>query len=267
MCKNTRERKYQYYDIKVINNLDGSTENINLLNEDKVDKSNYKKMLEVYREIKEQYKDENVTIDFCGVADDSTMNVMYKKELNIYNDKNNIYNLIDRLNDTVNNIIDRNKYLLGLEGIYASKEQKELHKIEDMKKKNIYEMSQEDIDERLQIFNNIQCNRVDRRYAKEEGNVLKSIKGRGTLTSLININRDIQKSKEIISQKNLNTKIECHANPEKMAERLYKEVPYKDFKDRIKIMKELQKKYSKVVYDKEKKICIGRNNVYSNDRY
>ena len=263
MCTKSKERKYNYYDIKVINNLDGSIENINMLNEEKVDKSNYKQMLEVYRDIKEQYKDEDVTIDFCGVANDSSIKVLYKKELNTYNCKNNIYNLINQLNEIVNKIIKRNKYLLSLKSIYDSKEQRELHKIEDIEKKNIYEMSKQDIEKRLQIFNNIQSNRVDRRCAKEEENVLKCIKGRGTLTSLININKDIQKSKGIIFQKNLNTKNKCHANPEEMAEKLYKEVHYKDFKDRIRIMKELQKNFSKVIYDKDRKLCIGRNSIYS----
>ena len=264
MCKNNKKRKYLYYDIKVIDNLDGSIENISISNKKKVDKSDYGDMLDAYNDIKNRYKDQNVTINFYGISDNSSVTVMWRKKLNTYNDKDNIYNLIDQLNETVNKIVGRNKYLSGLRSVYDSKEQKELHKIEAIENKNIYEMSKQDIEKRLQIFNNIQSNRVDRRCAKEEENVLKCIKGRGTLTSLMNINRDIQKSKEIIFQKNLDTRNKCQSNPEEMAERLYKEVRYRDFEDRKRIMKELQKKYKKVVYDKEKKICIGKNTVYNN---
>lgn len=262
MCKKSHERKYLYYDIKIINNLDNSIENINIYNKKKINKSDYKEMLDAYRNIKNRYKDQNVTIDFCGISDDSTITVMWKKELNIYNNRNNIYNLLEQLNLVVKQIINRNEYVFTSQGIYDSKEQKELHKIEDMERKNKYEMSQEDIDKRLEIFNNIQSNRIDRRYIKEEKNVLKAIKGRGMLTSLININRDIQKSKVIINKKNFDTRVKCHTNPEKMAENLYKEIPYENFEDRNKIMKELQRKYKNVIYDKERKICIGRNKIY-----
>lgn len=261
MCKNSKERKYQYYDIKVVNNLDGSTENINLLNEDKVDKSNYKKMLKVYREIKEQYKNENVTIDFMGVANDSTMNVMYKKEYNIYGKEETIFDLCDDLNDVIQKFKIVKEQSQDLQGTYDKKQDKELHRLDHLKKKNEYELTNEEKNNLLKIAINIQAIRNDRRINKNEQTLICSLMEVGTWDKLFSLNDMIQGKKNKFISKN--NKIEQAYLQNKIDEsKMYKEIPYKDFKDRMQVMKKLQKQFKKIKYDEKRHVCIGYNTIY-----
>lgn len=263
MCKNSKERKYQYYDIKVVNNLNGSTENINLLNEDKVDKSNYKKMLEVYRGIKEQYKDQDVTIDFMGVTDDSTMNVMYKKEYSIYGKKETIFDLCNDLDDIIQKFKIVKEQSQDLQGTYDKKQDKELHRLDHLKKKNEYELTDKERNNLLKIAINIQAIRSDRRDNKNEQELICSLTDVGIWGKLFPLNDMMQEKKNKFVSKN--NKIKQAYLQNKIDEsKMYKEIPYKDFKDRMQIMKKLGKQFKKVNYDEKRHMCMGYNKIYKN---
>lgn len=261
MCTKSKERKYNYYDIKVVSNLDGSTENISMLNEEKVDKSNYKQMLEVYREIKEQYKNENVTIDFMGVADDSTIKVMWNKEYNLCNKKETIFDICDELNEVVQKFKTNKEESQNLLGAYNKKEDIELHKLDNLEKKNEYELTKQERNNLLKIAINLQAIRSDRRCNKNEQQLIGSLININAWSKLFSLNNIIQQKKDKFIKKNnkikqayLQNKIDNH--------KMYKEVCYKDFKDRIQIMQKLQKQFKKVKYDEKRRVCIGYNTIY-----
>lgn len=255
-----RERKYQYYEIKVINNIDLSEENITIMDKEKIDKSNWKQMLEKYREIKEEYKGQYVTIKFLGVSNNSTVKIIHEK---VYSQKiDTLSDLINHLDVLINQFKNRNKHLSEMQGVYDSKQQSLLHYIGAMHGKDIYEMTDKDKIDRLIVFNELQANYFDRRENKNEINLLKSIKDKGLLVSLINVNRALNETKEKIYLSNIKKFKESKKEPLNNKNKFIKEIPYKNFKDRIKIMKELEQKYEKITYDENKKICIGRNTVY-----
>lgn len=261
MCTKSKERKYQYYDIKVISNLDGSTENISMLNEEKVDKSNYKQMLEVYRDIKEQYKNENVTIDFMGVADDSTIKVMWNKEYSLYNKKETIFDICDELNEVVQKFRINKEESQNLQGAYDKKEDKQLHKLDHLKKKNEYELTEKEKSDLLKLVINLQAIRADRRDNKNEQGLICSLNDVDALTKLFSLNDIIQNKKNKLIAKNNNFK-QAYQDNKVDESKMYKEVYYKNHKDRIGIMKELQKQFKKITYDEKKHVCIGYNTIY-----
>lgn len=265
MCKKSEERKFNHYDIKIVNNLNRTTEDISLLNEEKVDKSNYKQMLEVYREIKEQYKDQDVTIDFCGVADDSSMKVMWNKQYKPYDERESIFELCNELNTIVQKFKIIKMDSQDLQGVYDKKEDKELHNLDSLKKKNKYELTEKEKDDLLRIAINLQAIRSDRRYNKYELNLVKSLVDVKAWTKLFSLNDLIQEKKNKFTVKNENNK-QLYSGNKIDKSKMYKEIHYKDFKDRIRIMKELKEKdhFEKITYDDRKCICIGYNKIYKN---
>lgn len=261
MCKNIRERKYNYYDIKVVNNLNGSTENISMLNKEKVDKSNYKQMLEVYRDIKEQYKNENVTIDFMGVANDSTIKVMWNKEYNLCNKKETIFDLCNELNEIVQKFKTNKEESQDLQGVYTKKEDIELHKLDNLKKKNEYELTEQERNNLLKIAINLQAIRSDRRCNKNEQQLIGSLININAWSKLFALNNIIQEKKNKFVKKDNKIK-QAYLQNKIDNSKMYKEICYKDFKDRMQIMQKLQKQFKKITYDEKRRVCIGYNTIY-----
>ena len=258
MCK---VRKYEYYDIKVTNIENSSIEKISILNDEKVDKANYKQMLEVYRGIKEDYKNQNVIIDFYGVSNDSTMNILYEKRFDIISNSNelnaddNMISLCEQLNYVCDKINNKQKQISNQKAIYDKRQDILLHQLENLQRKNLYELNEQEKENMLKIAIDIQDIRNQRREVKNESSVFDSLRSRGLITKINNLNNQIHKicfSK--IEQLN-DTMKKCKQGNEKKLNK-YEEIPYKDFKDRIRIMKEMQNKFDAVRYDESKKVVF-----------
>mgnify|MGYP000948403409 CR=1 FL=1 len=264
MCK---KRKYQYYDIRVINNINNSVESISLLNKEEVDKSNYKQMLDVYRIIKEQYKNDNVTIDFYGVDDKSTMKILYEKKFtfsdNGDNEDNGTETTIDlckQLNDLCGKISNINENLSNSESICDKKQNMLLHRLENLKKKNIYELSNDEKNIIIQIALDIQTVRIRRREIKNERKIYQGFTHKNLFHDLLEINNRIYTS--CVTRNNQINYIsqQCKKKLNNVRSMEHREIPYKSFKERINIMRQMQKKFDQVRYDEDKKIVFCYNN-------
>jgi hypothetical protein len=250
----------------VINNINNSVESISLLNKEEVDKSNYKQMLDVYRIIKEQYKNDNVTIDFYGVDDKSTMKILYEKELGKNNNTDikvetseNVIDLCKQLNDICEKFNNKQEQITNQRAIFDKHQDLLLHKLENLKKKNIYELNDQEKENILQIAINIQDIRLQRRETKDEQRVLQSMKDKKFINKLNQLNKQMN---VFCSNKfdQLN-QVKQHCRQGKINKSMeYKEIPYKDFKERINIMKQMQQRFEQVRYDENKKIVFCYNN-------
>lgn len=134
-----------------------------------MDKSNYRQMLEVYRAIKEQYKNDNVTIDFYGVDDKSTMKILYEKKLGKSDNTDievetseNVIDLCKQLNDICKKFNNKQEQINNQRAIFDKHQDLLLHKLENLKRKNIYELNDQEKENILQIAINIQDIRLQR---------------------------------------------------------------------------------------------------------
>lgn len=259
MCK---ERKYQYYDIKVTNNINNSIESISLLNKEDVDKSNYRQMLDIYRNIKEQYKNDNVTIDFYGIDDNSTMKILYEKKFNTddIGDIETSIDLCNQLNELCDKINKRGKQLSNIQAICDKKEDRLLHKLENLERKNMYELTEDEKNNIIQLALDIQSIRIKRRDVKNEQRIHGGFKHKNLINNLLEINNKIHISCIARNDYINRIKQKCKTKLNNVRSMECREVPYKNFKERINIMKDMQKKFDQVRYDEDKKIVFCYNN-------
>ncbi|WP_297418992.1 hypothetical protein [Clostridium sp.] len=273
-------RKYQYYNVEVLNNEDGSKESIEMLNNNEVfDNTDYNEMLKVYKKVKKNYKKQNVTIHFCGSTDNSAMNVIYSKvytrednsESNMNSEcmikepnNKNLYDLFGDMNNLIKTINNRISYCNDLIGAYDKSINVEEHRLEALPKKNLYEMTEDDKTTILNISIELQSILQLRRETKNEVVLSQTLQlpNVGMFKSMENANKKIQEyiSKAIARIENKNeickgNKVETNANS-------IIEKKYHNFKERINIMKELEKTCDKVTYDETREMVIGYNKIY-----
>lgn len=239
-------RKYENYKL-MITYLNGDTEEIEYKG---INTSNYKDMLSLYREVREQYKNESVTIDFVGISENGEMKVFFTKKIEVTgstpdNNPNyeDIMKEISRISDMV---IKKKNDLKSLLGIQDKKENIFLHNIENLRNLN-------DI-EKINKFNELCEIRLKRRSIKNEISIYDSIRDRFSL-------QDTKLNKIFAS---LDKKVANSNNYDitKDKKQMINEFPYKTFKEKIKLTKELSRKYDKVICDNEKMVIVCYNNCY-----
>jgi hypothetical protein len=252
------ERKYQKYSIK-IKYLNGDTENISYQN---YNENDYKDMLQLYNETKEHYKNDCVTINFIGITEDGKLEILFQKkiinekELKIKEEADLIESfssneLINQINELVN-IIGK-KQLRENEkcNILNKKQDLLLHQIEDLDKSKFTDK------EKLELLDKLHLIRKQRREAKNNYAVL----------SYFTTNFDLGKFKKVtyetktkVIQEEAKEKKITPLTPEIIEEkRIMKEIPYKNFKERINLIKQLQSKYDKVYYNDSKMVVTCYN--------
>ncbi|EKS4345175.1 hypothetical protein QB607_003179 [Clostridium botulinum] len=243
-----------------------------------INTSNYNDMLNLYRDIKEQYKNESVIIDFIGKSADGQMNIMWQKE--IVNKDAKIKEYAERVTnievkDIAQIIIDnfkmlRDKKELAIKEISVNSKlvDAQLHNMEEYKKR---ELNGEYISPELKIaiFDTIAEQRLERRKGQKDKqkidileNYLSSYKSNFNTLSLENIIGLLGKNIENIESID-NKKYDVLTEKKAEELKIIKKVSYKNFKDRINKMKQLQKEYDKVYYDNSKMeiICYNKAKV------
>jgi hypothetical protein len=271
VVKMTENKKYQYYTVDVINNENGSKENIEMLNSSEIEdkKTDWNEMLDVYRKIKDQYKDQNVTIEFCGSSDSTGMNVIYTKVFNPVDDENDkeeessedLFSLFGNMNGIINKINRRTVRCNQLLGLYDKNKSIIEHNLEALKQKNIYELSE---DEKLNILNiaiSLQSTLHGRRDIKLEMALNTGITHSNLMKKVLDVNEEVQsyvnkKSKENKNRTKLFEESKIHNNSNTLIKR-----KYNNFKERIELIKELQKTCSNVSYIEADKMVVGYNKV------
>ncbi|HCL4455230.1 TPA: hypothetical protein N2D10_003257 [Clostridium botulinum] len=264
MCKKY-ERKYQEYSIK-ITYLNGDTEDINYR---EINTSSYKDMLKIYKDVKEEYKNESVIIDFIGKTENGELGILFQKkiinkdaELKEYAEKvvnteiediiKNIYNSFKLLND-------KRKYSNEQINIYNKKQDVLLHKIEHFNNELENEM-------KISIFDNIQAIRIQRRKLKEDLENLTNFNGMLChYKNKVNKRLTTEQVEKILitaleSIQKINNKQYGFLTDEKVEElKIMKEVRYKKQTERVKLMQQLKKEFDKIYCDESKMKIVCYN--------
>ncbi|MBN3352018.1 hypothetical protein CF086_17120 [Clostridium botulinum] len=219
-------------------------------------------MLKLYKDVKEEYKNESVTINFVGKTENGELRILFQKEiinkdteLKEYAKKvvnTNTEDIIKNIYSSFKMLNDKRKYNNEQISICDKEQDILLHKIEHFKNELGDEL-------KISIFNKIQEIRIQRRKFKED--LDKCGKTNGKLCNYINQKNGgltTEKFENLLEQIlqsiiNGNNKQYEFLTDEKVEEfKIMKKVRYKDFKDRIRLTKELQKEYDKVYYDNSK---------------
>lgn len=242
------ERKYHKYEV-VISYLNGDKETIQY-EEDK--SRNYTQMLQLYRQTKEQYKDDCCTIQFVGVMDNGNINVFFEKclaskeDLNIKQNADHMAvsdgtDFLLKLKDAMEEVQKYRAYIKGQEMACNKKQDVILHQIESIENDN----PKDD----LRLFNELKQIRIYRRKAKN-GNKLMEVfydklnKDNVNLKHICNL---IESSLEGFKQ--ATGKI-VPLTDEKVEEfKIMRQISYRNFKERLNLTKQLKDKYDKITYD------------------
>lgn len=247
-------KKYEKYKITV-KYINGDIEDINLMG---INTSDYSKMLQVYHRIKDTYADKVKTINFIGIGQDGSINVMFTKEIKPTGREE----LRQDVNDIMNNISNqllliKDKYFYHTEMIQALDKKEDLknHELEDFHT-IIFKNEEEKIRTKLKWFDDIENIRLERRWHKDQLfliNKLSENKIGGERLNFTHISNVFKVKFIKPTMKPLNMKV-----AEEL--KLYKEEP---IKDKDKQIEKLKKSYEKIIIDpvENKLICYNKAKV------
>ena len=260
VIKKVTERKYIRYNIK-FEYLDGHFR-IAAIDETKYDKTKYKSMIDFYHNVLNTYKLKNVDkIRFQGIDKNNQIHVFFTKEIanekdldeNKYTSMDNMEILKEML-DLISTLNAREvNDMKDMKSIWDKKQDILLHQMENF---DLAEFNEEiKLEEKIKLFDQMQNIRKERRKLKNDIGTLTDIKHKVNLDDLKNNLNEIFKRRvgRITKARFLTDELieELH---------IMKEVDYKNNKERIAYMKQLQNKYDKVVNDEphRKLICYNR---------
>jgi len=239
-----------------VNYLNGNKENIEYINNRPVNTSSYKEMMKVYKEVKEQYANLCISIDFVGITEDEQLNVLFTKKMINEENIENSFELIEQLNDIVNKLNTK------------AKESQDLLSLVD-KEKSVFEHKyiefaelEDLVDEyKIEKFDEYRSLLLKRRVIKDEAINLKNVKEQ--LDIIIENTERLYKR----TVGYLNKAIECTESsitqtvPEDLDKQIVKEIKYNNFKERINLMKQLEHKYDKIINIEEenKLVCYNKS--------
>lgn len=237
-------KKYNKYKI-VLTKSDGSKKKIST---SAVKQYSYKNMLEEYKKVRDGITNDIIQIDFVGVKDDSE-GILFTKEYEVkdnnkYSKTTSVEQLIQEAK-TIFDILSKKKEYHGqMQSVYEKKSNMLLHQVETIDK---YEGNKEL--EKLRIMDELIKVRNDRRVNKDEH--IKSIK----------IHNSIEKIKSELDgiKIPINTTEYKHLDKASTEKLIMKEVCYKNDKERIRLIKQFNKQYGKIVTDVENKKLICYN--------
>lgn len=247
-------RMYETYKLKITNDEGIKDVRVNK----NVDCTSYKQMINFYKECKKRNENNSCTIDFIGVTATGEENIMFSKtycqELN--QDK--------ELLRSTDSIVGEIKHLLGLldrkkeyhdqlQSVLDKKKNIQLHKIETIKE--FKGTKEELIREKIKIFDSIELISQERRFHKEEWSKLK------VLRKVINLDSIIDQFEKVIIP--IDERDYQYLSNEIIEEKkIFKEYTYRSDKERLRIMKQIEGKYSKVINDSvnNKLVCYNLAN-------
>jgi hypothetical protein len=221
-----------------------------------INTSSYKEMLQLYKQTKEQYINESVTIDFMGVSDDGQINIFFSKKIvgqEEIKENTKPIDLIKNIQENLDLLIKKETKTKGELGVWNKKQDITLHRIENFNKAN-FKNQIEINNEKLNLFNNLEEIRLKRRAIKND------IKLFDLVESKIDIGKTLESLNNIINQYNSYINKVEYLTDEKLEEKhIMKEVKYKNDKERLNLMKQLQGKYDRLQYSGGIITCYNRS--------
>jgi hypothetical protein len=223
-------RKYEKYSVKVTF-LDNSIEEIQYQG---VNTSNYKEMLKLYGDVKNQYMDKARLIEFLGISENGQLTVMFKKPI-IETTKPT---LIDELSNVLTKIESRKEQLNDIVGILDKEINGFNHDIENIPY-SCCGYSKKELDNyKISLVDQILSASIQRRNIKNEVTALYG------LSSSISI--ETIKSKVDTANKVLHKEFNLEDQDEKDNLHVHTRKYSNDF-ERDEIIEELSERYQKVV--------------------
>lgn len=226
------------------------------------DARNYKQILKLYKKTVEQYKNESCKIRFNGVTLKGEVGVLFVKENIIktkemleaeYLNKVGVDDILASIQKSYNYLLKKEKALMEKQSLCDKQISVILHNLEA----DFYKTK----DEKLEAFHSMVKFRKQKRIAKNEYTYIVTLQRKGYF-DMVDTNKvnssiemiDNNKSKE----KTIQEKIKRNGYPNSV-----KIFAYKNDKERISLMKQLQAKYDKVIRDESKMTYSCYNNSYN----
>ena len=238
------------YFIEIIHKLTGNVEIIKAKQCD-----SYKKTLKKYKEVKQNYKGKNVDISFIGVVDGETK-VYFTKRSNPNED------ILEKINTLIDTMHECSKELRNTLQQISDKTA-----LLDKQKSNVQHLLIESVDaytisdsDKVKAFDEYRTYTLERRDMKQLNYLYKALsKQVGELSNKIH---NVRQSYD--SQIDFNVKITQDLIENEESEyrdvHLIREYSYDNFKQRINLMKQLDKKFDKIVndVDNNKLLCYNK---------
>lgn len=243
--------KYNSYAIEIVH-LNGNKQ----LREAE-DNTSYKDTMTLYNKVKEEYIDHCVTINFVGLTKDNEQKIIFSKKSSIIEgEKRNIEDLILTILEASKQLQEQYKIIKNKIAYY------------DKKKSNIDHLLVEAVDvetitdeEKVRIFDEIREINLIRRDYK----ILNTIREK----THSDVNYIVQKAQYIANEYNKNIQHNSrkltdliNREPKSTGIHLIREIQYKDSTDKIRLMREAEKKYDKVINFPERKVIACYNKCF-----
>jgi hypothetical protein len=250
----TNMRKYSNYSIKVTYN-NGDTEDITLKG---INTSNYKEMLKVYNDVKEDHKNDSCIIDFVGVSDSGELGILFTKEIKVETNntekmKMTTEDILEEMNELLKVLQLKRKYYLNGLGERDKIKNDIEHEIEAYEGNNLG---------KIELFDRLQNAERDRREVKKELRFIKYVESKEFHKQIKEIKINIDNFKK----SSIKAKSKFVEGTIKEEYNIIKEVTYKNDRERINLMKQLKPKYDKAVVDEINKKITFYNNGYTCDK-
>ena len=240
MCK----KKYSQYKI-ILTTLDGSKKKISTSS---IKKYSYSMMVDEYKKVRDSISNDVVKISFIGV-NDTDEGILFTKEYEVkdnnkYSKTTSVEELIQQAKEIFDILSQKKEYHNQMKGVYDKQSNVLLHAIETIDR---YDGDIEQ--EKLRIMDELIKVRSTRRINKNEW--IKSTK----------IHMSIEKIKSELDEIKIpiDTTEYKHLDKASTEKLIMKEVFYKTDKERVHLIKQLNKQYGKIVTDEENKKIICYN--------
>ena len=255
-----REKKRKYSEFKIeVEFLNGDFEEIKFKD---TNNQSYNEMMKAYKRVKEDYKETSCKIKFKGISDSGEIGCLFIKEIKTEDQKRkeeaefientSVEELLNIAKESFEFLNRKKKILDDKQALYNKNIDTILHNLECDK----YNTTEE----KLRVVEEISSMRKARREVKNEYKAITYMHSQ-KLNDFIQMDKVdralswIKDSKIKNEVKQVENKIEYTHAP-----KTYK---YKNDKERINLMSQLQKKYDKVIVDSSRMELVGYTKVYS----
>ena len=242
--------KNKEYFIEITHKLTGNVEIIKAKQN-----ASYKATLTKYKEAKQNYKGKNVDISLIGIVDDKTK-VYFTKKCNPNEDVlEKINTLIDTMENSAKELIDTLQQISDKASLLDKQKSNVQHLM--IESVNAYTLSESD---KIKAFDEYRKFYLERRDIKQLFYLYKALNK--DVSELYSRICSVRNGYE--SQIDFNTKITLdlieNENSEYKDVHLIREYPYDNFKQRLNLMKQLDKKFDKIIndVDNNKLLCYNK---------
>ena len=255
MCKGKVVRKYQSYKIKITYN-NGDIEDIKFKG---ANSSSYKEMLEVYKGIKEEHKNDSCIIDFLGENEEKEVGVLFTKEFNLKASSEDLdtkaIDIGEEVERLLSLLVEKKEYHSPIVSAEDKKLDLLLHKLQHIVKYNVVTSSEE----RDKMFYDIGNVRIKREFYKKEKSDSDIYFMFCSIKEMLN---NIKKVNNIIKNGG-----EFDFSEEKLKQyNIITSKVYRSEKERIALMSQWKPKYDKVVINESEKTITAFNYGYTSNK-